>query len=428
MAEEFGLPSNIQLSGVKITGGDGKTMDVTDICYEIIVYEELGSTQLHGKVVFADKSGFFTKFPLVGNELFQFTVKKLDFEMTPVFVISSVDSVDITNDGGIMFGISIVEERNIVNASTLVSQAYEGTVSSIVESIYKDYLGSELRYVDETSGNYKFVIPNWKPLAAIDWLMRRAVDKNGVPIVLTNNLRNGSALVSYDSLFKRGIAEEFFINNFPSKEASSKGNAHNFRQIQKKPMTFSTKASGNTLQQMYLGTYSHSSLNVDTTNKSADLLEFGGDDDFLKKPRLNKFLAVNEDATYTEEKKKVTELFKTKQMVAYNQGYSFGDDFLSYNSDVNSVVPFRNNYHNVLNSYVYEMTIHGRFDIEAGSIVNLQFPANKLLNKEEPETNIDNRRSGAHIVTAVAHKFNIDKYHMALELKTDGFGEAHAIK
>ena len=74
------------------------------------------------------------------------------------------------------------------------------------------------------------------------------------------------------------------------------------------------------------------------------------------------------------------------------------------------------------------MVIHGRFDVEVGSIVDIQFPANKLVNEQEPETNIDNRRSGKHLVTAVAHKFNIDKYQMALEVKTDGFGEAHAIE
>ena len=427
MAEDFGLSSDIELRDVMIIGGSGKMMDVTDLIYEINVYEELHKSNLHGKAVFVDKSGFFTKFPIVGNEQFQFTVKKFEVEKTSVFFISTVDTVEIMNDGAIMFAVSFVEERNIINSVTLVSQAYEGTISSIVESIFKDYLSSEVRYIDETAGNYRCVIPNWKPYKAIEWLMKRAVDKDGVPVVLTNTWRNGLAIVSYGSLFDESrVAEQFFINNFPDQKTSEKGS--NYRQVMQKPMSFHTKSSGNTLEQMYLGTYSHSSLNVDTTNKAADLFQFGGDDDFLKKPRLNKFLAINEDATYTEEQKKITENYRTRQAVAYNQGYSFGPNHLSYNSDVNSVVPFRNNYQNILDTYVYEMVIHGRFDVEVGSLIDIQFPANKLVNEQEPETNIDNRRSGKHLVTAVAHKFNIDKYQMALEVKTDGFGEAHAIE
>ena len=40
-------------------------------------------------------------------------------------------------------------------------------------------------------------------------------------------------------------------------------------------------------------------------------------------------------------------------------------------------------------TYQYDMTIHGRFDIEVGSVVDIIFPSTKLVNPLEPEENIE---------------------------------------
>ena len=58
----------------------------------------------------------------------------------------------------------------------------------------------------------------------------------------------------------------------------------------------------------------------------------------------------------------------------------------------------------------------------------ITFPANKLVNPTQPEDNIDNKRSGKHLVTAAQHIFKIDQYRISIECCTDGFGEAHDVK
>lgn len=428
MAEDtFGIPSNIELKDVAISSA-GKSMDITDLISEITIYEKLNNPRLHGRALIVDAANVLTQFSIQGQELIQFTIKKMTFEETVVMYVSGVETVTIDNNGTSTYVLTLVENTLFGNSITLVSQAYEGTITETISSIYKDYLGIEIPFVEESSGSYKCIIPNWHPFTAIEWLLKRAVTADGVPIVLTNTWRNGVRLLSYDTMFSRTSMEEFFPNNFPDQEASAQGNTFNYKQIMQKPTLFRVVNSGNTLKQIQTGSLAYTSLSVDSVGKSADLFEYSAEDDFKAKPRLNEFMPHNDKVTYGEEKKKITELAKTRQQTSYYQSYCHGDKFLSYNAEVNSTVPFRNNYQNMLESYKYDMQIHGRFDIEVGSIVDITFPANKLLNPTEPEDNIDNRRSGKHLVTAAMHVFKIDQYMMSIECSTDGFGEAHDIK
>ena len=344
MAEDFGLPSSIEISEVILRGG-GKAMDVTDLFFEAALYEELNNPQLYGKIMLIDMAGVLTRFGITGQEIIQFNIKKLEFDETVAFQVTEVESLNVAPNGTATYVLAIAEEIIVQNSIELVSQAYEGTITSIVESIYNDYLGRTLNFVEESSGTYRVIIPNWKPFQAINWLMRRAVNANGVPMALTNTWRNGTSILSYDTMFSRQTMEEFFINSMPDTAASVDGNAYNYRQIMQKPTQFYTKKHGNALEQIYKGTYAYTSQQIDTTRKSSSILEFTSD--YGKDPRLNEFAPVSDKKIYGE--KNIFNQFKTKHQTQYYQGNNFGDNFLSYNSDVNGTVPLRNNYLNIFN-------------------------------------------------------------------------------
>ena len=79
MAEDFGLPSSIEISEVILRGG-GKAMDVTDLFFEAALYEELNNPQLYGKIMLIDMAGVLTRFGITGQEIIQFNIKKLEFD------------------------------------------------------------------------------------------------------------------------------------------------------------------------------------------------------------------------------------------------------------------------------------------------------------------------------------------------------------
>lgn len=427
MADSMNMPSDVEIDDVIITSGSGQSIDVTDLVTEIVIYEALGEPALYGKVQFVDATGVLTRFQLLGQEKFRFTVKRFDFEKKSQFFISSIDTVSLENETTSVYTATIIEEAAIVNIATLVSQAYEGTVTSAISDIYRDYLGVKLNYADETTGDYKFVIPNWNPYKAINWLTQRAVDSNEVPMVIVNTWRNGTSLLSYDTMMSRRVSEQFYQNVAPTTESSEQGNAFNFRRIMQKPQMFNVLTHGNAMEQMARGTYGQTVLNIDTVRKTLSPFEYTSEEDFKNKPRLANHMAVNKDAVYGEGKP-ITQNTRTIQNVVYHQGPSHGDNFLNYDSSSERIIPYHNNYAGILSNYKYELSVHGRFDIETGSIVEIFLPSNKLQNKLDPEDIIDKKRSGKYLVTACAHKFNTDKYTLTLEVSRDGFGEEYAIE
>lgn len=427
MADSMNMPSDVTIEDVIIIGGDGQSIDVTDLVTEIVIYESLGDPTLHGKVQFVDAAGVLTRFQLLGQERFRFTVKRFDFEKKSEFFISSIDSVTLESETTSIYTVSIIEEAAIVNIASLVSQSYEGTVTSAITDIYRDYLGVKLNYADQTTGDYRFVIPNWNPYRAINWLAQRAVDSNEVPMVLVNTWRNGTSLLSYDTMMNRRVSEQFYQNVAPTTESSEQGNAFNFRRIMQKPQMFNVITHGNAMEQMARGTYGQTILNIDTVSKTLSSFEYESDEDYEAKPRLAEHMAVNKNAAYGEGKP-ITKNTKTIQTVMYNQGPSHGDNFRNYDVGSERIIPYHNNYQGVLSNYMYEISIHGRFDIETGSIVEVFLPSNKLQNKTDPNDIIDRKRSGKYLVTACAHKFNTDKYTLTLEVSRDGFGEEYAVE
>lgn len=423
MADQAQLPSDIELSNVAIITGNGDKVDVTDLTFDISVYEALDQPAIYGRCVLVDATGIISRANISGQEIFTFTVNKLDGEETHTFHITKIEQVDVVSQTITQYTFSFVDRTYVVDSMSLVSQAYEGTIDSIMKSIYTDYLGEELAKADECTGSYRFVIPNWNPLHTAKWLAKRAIDANGIPLTFFKSFRRGAKLLSYDTMINGFIVQDYYVNMTPDMQAAIMGNQYNYANIVSKPQTFGVSKHGNALNQIRNGTYSQTLLNVDTVGKSLDLLEFTGD--YEKTPRLNEYLPVSLNPKYGPEGKNITELFKSKQQLFYNQSTNFGDEFLNYNSQANDIVSSENNYRGLLSTYVYEMAVHGRFDLEPGRIVNLIFPNNIVQNEQDPENNIDNKRSGKHLILACHHNFKKDKYTVTIEVGTDGFGEEY---
>ena len=117
MAEEtFGIPSSIELKDVILTSA-GKSKDITDLVSEISIYEELNNPRLHGRAFLVDSANVLTDFGIQGQELFQFTVKKFQFEKTVVLYVAEIETVTIDNNGNSTYVLALVENMMFGNFS-----------------------------------------------------------------------------------------------------------------------------------------------------------------------------------------------------------------------------------------------------------------------------------------------------------------------
>ena len=425
MADGVQLPSDIELSQVMLRTGDGKEVNITDLTVEVSIYESINSAAIFGRIVIVDAASLLTQTNISGQEILTIRVTKQNVDDEHIFHVSNVEQAHIVNETTTQYTLTFVDRTYVVDSSTLISQAYEGTIDSIIKEIYENEFGEELQEADECAGTYKLVIPNWKPLEAINWLTNRAKNANGVPMVFFKTLRRGAKLQSYETLMNEEVVNQYVINATPDLQASIQGNQYNSALINKKPQSFKVLQHGNALNQIRNGTYAQTFINVDTVNKSTIVKDFAGEDIFEKNPRLNKFLPATTHAKYGKDSKNITELVKAKQTVSYNQGPSFGDQFLNYDSEAEDIDTMLDNYVGMNSTYMYEMVVHGRFDLEPGRCVDIVFPANRVQDSKNPDDNIDNKRSGKHLILACHHNFKRDTYTCVIEVGTDGFGEEY---
>lgn len=417
---DFFSPQDAELLEVKISKGNKKGLDITDLCSEFNIYEELGQPILLADITIADSVGLLSSFPITGQETLTCTLKKGDVMYDMNWKV--IDIGRISDNGQQVYGytLDLVEGAYFNSLTSLVSQAYEGNITDIIDSIYTDYLKTELNYKDDSIGKYKCVIPNWSPYKAVKWLMSRAKDKNNKPLVLTNTFKNGTSILSFDTIFSRKIMEEFTYH----KQSEQDGKMYNYQDLAQTPLAFNNIANGQVTNQLKNGAFGSTYISVDTTNKSADTFEFDVLEYYDDMPKLQKNIILDSENKWND--KPLNEYSKTIQSVKFQSGENFGPSHLNYEGNTNSFLPFFNNMNRMLESFKYNLIVNGRNDIEVGSLINLRFPSNRPYNEEDPESGLDKKRSGRYLITKCRHKIDDrDKYTLVIEAVSDGLGEEY---
>lgn len=417
---DFFSPQDAELLEVKISKGNQKGLDITDLCGEFNIYEELGQPILLADITIADSVGLLSSFPVTGQETLTCTLKKGDVMYDLNWKVIDIGRISDNGQQVYSYTLDLVEGAYFNSLTSLVSQAYEGNITDIIDSIYTDYLKTELNYKDDSIGKYKCVIPNWSPYKTVKWLMSRAKDKNNKPLVLTNTFKNGTSILSFDTIFSRDIMEEFTYH----KQSEQDGKMYNYQDLAQTPLAFNNIANGQVTNQLKNGAFGSTYINVDTTNKSADTFEFDVLEYYDDMPKLQKNIILDSENKWND--KPLNEYSKTIQSVKFQSGENFGPSHLNYEGNTNSFLPFFNNMNRMLESFKYNLVVNGRNDIEVGSLINLRFPSNRPYNEEDPDSGLDKKRSGRYLITKCRHKIDDrDKYTLVIEAVSDGLGEEY---
>jgi hypothetical protein len=417
---DFSSPQDAELINIKISKGIGKSLDITDLCGEFNIYEELGQPVLLADIGIADSVGLLSSFPITGQETLTCTLQKGEIMYDMTWKVIDVVGIEAVGQQSYTYTLDLVEGAYFNNLTSLVSQAYEGNITDIIDSIYTDYLKTELNYKDDSIGKYKCVIPNWSPYRTIKWLMSRAKDKNNKPLVVTNTFKNGTSILSFDTIFSRQIMEEFTYH----KQSAQDGKLYNYQDIAQTPLAFNNVTNGQVTHQLKNGAFGSTYMSIDTTNKSADTFEFDVLEYYDDMPKLQKNIVLDAENKWND--KPLNEYSKTVQSVKFQSGENFGPAHLNYEGNTNNFLPFFNNMNRMLESFKYNLVVNGRNDIEVGSLITLKFPSNRPFNEEDPESGLDKKRSGTFLVTKCRHKIDDrDKYTLVIEAVSDGLGEEY---
>ncbi len=167
----------------------GGKIDIANLCEEINIHDTLFLSVMSGSLVIGDSVGLSSKLLFDGSESILIHIKKdknseiLDFKKA--FRIYKQTNRSIIKPGLEKYILHFTSDELIYSDQQRINQSYETNYSKIVERILVDYLKvpqNNLGGVYEfSSGVQKIVIPNLRPLEAIEWCAKRALDLNQSP-------------------------------------------------------------------------------------------------------------------------------------------------------------------------------------------------------------------------------------------------------
>ena len=167
----------------------GGKIDIANLCDEINIFDNMFLSVMSGSLIISDAVGLSSKLLFDGSESVLIHIKKdknseiLDFKKA--FRIYKQTDRSIVKPGLEKYILHFTSDELIYSDQQRINQSYETNYSKIVEKILIDYLKvpqNNLGGIYEfSSGVQKIVIPNLRPLEAIEWCSKRAVDINQSP-------------------------------------------------------------------------------------------------------------------------------------------------------------------------------------------------------------------------------------------------------
>jgi hypothetical protein len=165
------------------------TIDIKEIFEEISVFDSLFLPVINGQIMITDSLGLSNKLLFDGSETLLITIKKdanSDVaSFRKAFRIYKQTNRRNLNQGTEAYILHFVSDELLFSDQQRVNQSYTGKYSEIVERIMLDYLkipkNNLTGLYQDTAGVRKVVIPNLRPIEAIEWCSKRAVDLESSP-------------------------------------------------------------------------------------------------------------------------------------------------------------------------------------------------------------------------------------------------------
>jgi len=426
---------------------------------ELNIYEDINRGALTGSMVVIDTSNIIAKTPLQGNERLSFklsTPMKADNRENVVidasedtghpFYIYAITNRHIESETVTSYKIDFCSREMLRSARTRVSRAYDGSLEQAAIRILrdKDGLDSLKKFTYEPTRNSdKIVIPNMRPLDAMNLLCEKALSKN----------TNGAGYYFYET------TKGFHFRSYESMLAAQGENSRDdvvelhYRPFQ---MPYDNRIIANqhnvesfeflqhfdTLSQQAMGTYASKVITYSFYDKNYSIAEYGYHDHFFRH-----FHADTEDKSTSRNYHVANAPIDNDPRYGGNVPGRIGDKTVSDYHDSKIVLQPSTRYlHNentgifgtstdnegmteairisqdnqVNNSTKLQVTMFGHSYLQAGDVVKFNLPSFERNKKaKEKGYEYDEKHSGRYVITKVRHRLQQMEYRMILELTKD---------
>jgi len=420
MSFEVRQSTQFQINEMVVVTKAGK-IDVRSIFEELSIFDSIMQPCMSGNIVIKDAIGLSNKLLLDGSEflLVDISKDKDSLAIKQSFHIYKLTNRKQDNQTSETYILHFVSDEYVYSEQQKINQVYDDTYSNAAYGILTDYLQtpySKLNaYFDNSYGIRNIVIPNLKPIEAISWCAKRALDVDGLPNFLFFENQVGYNFVSLSTLLTSAplFDVNFDIKNISDSVENEMKGARDVKVISQFDFIKSTRS----------GVYSGSFVGFDPLTRTIRTKEikYGDHYDLTKKGNdLPNFSAVT-----NRENRLNTDMTDSRKTLFY-----FGEalETSSYvkDRDPTSITKTENpekfifQRKAILDNLVQQrvrMTLPGNFAITSGYNLNLKMPTRAAQTRGA--SNEDTSLSGKYLIIGTRHIITYQKHETVVEVVTD---------
>jgi hypothetical protein len=427
-------PGEISIDELVLVSSKG-SIPLNDYLVELNIFESIFNNVLSGDVLLSDSRNLIKTLEIKGEELLIVKVHTpgLDSVINKTFRVTSVEDRSIIRDQNTqLYKLKFISQEALVDTLTPLYLPFKGNIEDIIKKIFKDNLEiprtlyydadngvkqnqtpTELISFGQTENLVKFVSPGWTPLECINWLSKKALPKSGKACNFLFWETNGA--------FYFGSVEKLF-------EAGKSIGKYNYAATSVSRGTDSVEEKMSLIQSVNIlngldhlasldnGYFASKIISVDYIKKKRDIKEY---DHVTEFPNYKHVAGSTNPQPMFSPQNVVRNLNSHIRVYPKHPGIHTGVQD-NYNEKMGDIYGNRLSNMLDLNTLKLDITIYGRTDIEAGRIMEINFPDISPTSEEDiTSEHLDNKYSGNYLITSIHHKINIVKHMMTMEVIRD---------
>ena len=441
------IAGDYNLSHIDLINHDGITMDLKYIVIELNIYESIYKNAVTGSVVITDARNQIGRLEIQGLERIAFrlstpgTNKTRDMldasaETGEPFHVYKITDRKQVNQGLLVYTLHFASREFMRNIRTKVSQAYEGTLDGMVQSIVTDpdYLDSRKMLKYEPTGNSdKIVVPNMRPFDAINMIADKSMPKksNGVGYFFYEttksfHFRSWESMVASQGSSKREIKQEFYYMPMKHRDPNVKDKiTHDYKSVESyRFINNFHDVAANTA----LGTYGHRVISHNLYDKSYTNSDFNYHNFYSNSIHTDhsndytdasKFAIAETPVDYDNQKgvsdypESRTSVQSTTQFLHDTNTGKYGIDVFMDGIENAARI---SQYNQVIHGTTLKLVVKGQSYLEPGDLIQFNI---RPVDADATDVEVDHRYGGQYIISKIRHLINDDKYTMVLECTKD---------
>ena len=408
MAEELRDSQQFHVNELVIVS-KGESIDIKEIFSELNLFDSLYMPVMSGKLIISDSTGLSSKLLFDGSDVLLIDVSKVEGSDIGQFkkafrIYKQSDRMPATERTE-QYVLSFVSDELLFSDQQRVNQSYRMTYMEMVERIMIDYLKippNNLNGVyEESAGVRDIIIPNLRPIEAIQWLAKKAVNMDNSPSYIFFQNLIGYNFITISKL----LSEPDIIDiNFKTKNQNDSASALSELSTAR---SFEVVSQSDGIKKTRAGVNAGTFIGFDPLTRMISRKSMSYSDHYDNMKHSNdtpNFAAqINKDGilnTAMYDSKIVLDTFSTaRQLSQYVKSHD--PESIAYGSRTEDYVFQRKALFQNLDSKKINIVMPGNFQLTTGFNVNVDVPF--FGSKEEGDENKDPSLSGKYLIVGSRH-------------------------